>query len=126
MRYNENMLKDKECLDDLQIEGLEIIQNDEKFKFGTDAVLLSHYARIKRGGRCADLGTGTGIIPLLLWAKYRPSEIVGMEIQRELCEMASRSVAHNNLSDTVKIINGDIRDIKDRLTGGIYDNVVSR
>ncbi|MFO7612237.1 MAG: tRNA1(Val) (adenine(37)-N6)-methyltransferase [Clostridia bacterium] len=119
------MLKENEQIDDLQIKGLKIIQNKNKFRFGTDAVLLSYYAKIKPGGRCADLGTGTGIIPLLLSAKSTARQITGIEIQEDLCDTASRSVELNNLADKIKIFCGDIRKIADYFKKGEFDNVVS-
>ena len=120
------MLKENEQLDDLQIKGLRIIQDSTRFKFGTDAVLLSNYAKIKPGGRCIDLGTGTGIIPLLLNVKNNASEIIGLEIQEELCEMATRSIALNmQMADGVRIVHGDIRHVKKLFTAGSFSNVVS-
>ncbi len=119
------MLKENEQLDDLQIKGLEIIQNKSKFRFGTDAVLLSYYAKIKSGGRCIDLGTGTGIIPLLLSAKSESREIIGLDIQRDLCEMATRSVEHNKLTEKIKIVCGDIRNIQGLFGKETFENVVS-
>ena len=119
------MLKENEQLDDLQLNGLEIIQNSERFRFGTDAVLLSHYAKIKTGGKCMDLGTGTGIIPLLLSAKSGAREIIGLEVQEDLCEMAGRSVIHNGLQDKIKIICGDINNVSRLFKKGSFDNVVS-
>lgn len=119
------MLKDNEQIDDLQIKGLKIIQNKNKFRFGTDAVLLSYYAKIKQSGKCIDLGTGTGIIPLLLSAKTTAREITGLEIQKELCDIAVRSVEYNNLENRIKIICGDIRNVHELFNKGGYDNVIS-
>lgn len=103
-------LKPEERLDDLQIKGYEIIQHPGKFCFGMDAVLLSNFARVKKGERVLDLGTGTGIIPILLAAKTEGERFVGLEIQEESADMASRSVAHNFLEDKVEIVNGDIKE----------------
>lgn len=119
------MLKENEQLDDLQLNGLGIIQNKTKFKFGTDAVLLSDFAKVKSHGRCIDLGTGTGIIPLLISAKYKPDEIIGLEIQSDLCEMASRSVVHNGLEDLIKIVNGDIKNIRSLFKKESFENVIT-
>ena len=119
------MLKDNEQLDDLQIKGLEIIQNKSKFRFGTDAVLLSDYAKIKKGGRCLDLGTGTGIIPLLLTAKAEAKEIIGLDLQEDLCEMARRSVSHNNLIDKIQIVCGDIKNVPRLFDKESFENAVS-
>ena len=106
----EVMLKPEERLDDLQVNGYEIIQHPGKFCFGMDAVLLANFARVKKGERVLDLGTGTGIIPILLTAKTEGQEFVGLEIQEESADMATRSVQYNHLEDKVKIVNGDIKE----------------
>ena len=101
-------LKPGERLDDLQINGLQVIQNKDKFCFGIDAVLLSNYAYVKRGETVLDIGTGTGVIPILLTAKTEGRHFTGLEIQEESAEMAERSVRLNGLSDKIDIICGDI------------------
>lgn len=103
-------LKTEERLDDLQINGYEIIQHPGKFCFGMDAVLLSNFAHVKKGEKALDLGTGTGIIPILLTAKTEGESFVGLEIQEESADMARRSVVHNRLEDKVKIVTGDIKE----------------
>ena len=103
-------LKEGERLDDLQIRGYEIIQHPGKFCFGMDAVLLSNFARVKKGERVLDLGTGTGIIPILMTAKTDGESFVGLEIQEESADMARRSVSHNQLDEKVEIVNGDIKE----------------
>lgn len=103
-------LKPEERLDDLQINGYEIIQHPGKFCFGMDAVLLSNFARVKKGETVLDLGTGTGIIPILLTAKTEGESFVGLEIQEESADMAKRSVTHNRLDDKIAIVNGDIKE----------------
>ena len=103
-------LKPEERLDDLQIKGYEIIQHPGKFCFGMDAVLLANFARVKKGERALDLGTGTGIIPILLTAKTEGEHFVGLEIQEESADMAGRSVAHNHLEEKIEIVNGDIKE----------------
>ena len=103
-------LKPEERLDDLQIKGYEIIQHPGKFCFGMDAVLLANFARVKKGERALDLGTGTGIIPILLTAKTEGKHFVGLEIQEESADMAGRSVAHNHLEEKIEIVNGDIKE----------------
>ena len=106
-------LKPQERLDDLQVNGYEIIQHPGKFCFGMDAVLISNFARVKRGERALDLGTGTGIMPILLTAKTEGKDFVGLEIQEESADMARRSVVHNHLEDKVKIVTGDIKEAAD-------------
>lgn len=103
-------LKPEERLDDLQINGYQIIQNPEKFCFGIDAVLLSTFAKVKRGELAIDLGTGNGIIPLLLEAKNNGKKFVGLEIQEESADLARRSVQLNNLEDKIEIVDGDIKE----------------
>lgn len=103
-------LKAEERLDDLQVNGYEIIQHPGKFCFGMDAVLLSNFARVKKGEHALDLGTGTGIIPILLSAKTEGEQFAALEIQEESADMARRSVAHNHLEERIEIINGDIKE----------------
>ncbi len=103
-------LKSEERLDDLQVNGYEIIQHPGKFCFGMDAVLLANFARVKKQERALDLGTGTGIIPILLTAKTEGHSFVGLEIQEESADMARRSVVHNHLEEKVEIVTGDIKE----------------
>ncbi|MDO4189236.1 MAG: tRNA1(Val) (adenine(37)-N6)-methyltransferase [Lachnospiraceae bacterium] len=105
----ENLLREGERIDDLQRDGLRIIQNGEKFCFGIDAVLLSDFANVKRNEKVLDIGTGTGIIPILLYAKSEGEHFTGLEIQKASAEMAMRSVKLNNIEDKVSIIEGDIK-----------------
>lgn len=105
-----NNLKPEERLDDLQVNGYEIIQHPGKFCFGMDAVLLANFARVKMHERVLDLGTGTGIIPILLTAKTEGEDFTGLEIQEESADMARRSVIHNRLEEKVKIVTGDIKE----------------
>lgn len=103
-------LKQGERLDDLQIKGYRIIQYPGRFCFGMDAVLLSSFAKVKTGERALDLGTGTGILPILLEAKNKGNSYTGLEIQEESADMARRSVLYNHLEDKVRIVTGDIRE----------------
>ena len=114
METNRILLKNGERIDDLQRNNLKIIQNPEKFCFGMDAVLLSGFVNAKKGGRLLDLGTGTGILPILLSAKTEMSELTGLEIQPESADMASRSVELNGIGERVRIVCGDIKEA-DRL-----------
>lgn len=99
-----------ERLDDLQRNGYKIIQDPKRFCFGMDAVLLSGFARVCEGEHVLDLGTGTGIIPILLEAKTKGGHFTGLEIQQESAEMAARSVAYNGLEERISIVTGDIKD----------------
>lgn len=103
-------LKENERLDELQRNGYRIIQNPEKFCFGMDAVLLTGFAHAGSGDILLDLGTGTGIIPILMEAKYHCAHLTGLEIQADSADMASRSVEMNGLSDKIHIVTGDIRE----------------
>ena len=90
-------LKENERLDDLQRNNLKIIQKTDGFCFGMDAVLLSGFTFVKEGEQVLDLGTGTGIIPLLLSAKTRGKHFSALEIQEEIADMAARSVSLNHM-----------------------------
>lgn len=105
-----NLLKDGERLDDLQCKGYHIIQDPARFCFGMDAVLLSGFAKAKKGEKVLDLGTGTGIIPILMEAKTEAESFTALEIQEESADMARRSVSYNHLEEKVKIVTGDIKD----------------
>jgi tRNA1Val (adenine37-N6)-methyltransferase len=118
-------LKPGERLDDLQRNGFKIIQDPEKFCFGMDAVLLSGFATAPEGGRVLDLGTGTGIIPILMAAKTRARELVGLEIQAESADMANRSVLFNDLQTRVKIVQGDIKEAGNLFDAASFDVVTS-
>ena len=104
-----DLVKENERVDDLQ-NGYYIIQDPRKFCFGMDAVLLSGFARVKKGEKVLDMGTGTGIIPVLLASKTVGEYFTGLEIQEECAEMAARSVKYNNLEDRVSIRQGDIKE----------------
>jgi len=103
-------LKPEERLDDLQVKGYEIIQHPGKFCFGMDAVLLANFARIKKNEKVLDLGTGTGIIPILMSAKTEGEYFRALEIQEESADMARRSVLHNHLEDRIEVVTGDIKE----------------
>lgn len=103
-------LKPGERLDDLQLNGLQIIQDPKRFCFGMDAVLLSDFAKVRNGERVLDLGTGTGILPILLAGKTKGQHFTGLEIQPESAEMAQRSVAYNHLEEKIDIVTGDIKE----------------
>ena len=107
---NEVPLYPGERIDDLQRNGYGIIQKEGGFCFGMDAVLLSGFASARKGAIAVDLGTGTGIIPILLKAKTGASRIYGLEIQPEVAEMAERSVELNGLSEYITIVKGDIKE----------------
>lgn len=113
-------LKDGETLDDLLIKGLQIIQKNKGFRFTLDSVLLAHFAPVRERDSIVDLGTGTGLIPLVLSARAENIRIWGVEIQEEIADMASRCVRLNNLQDIITINQGDIRSIHKILGEGNF------
>lgn len=120
-----NNLRENERIDDLQRNGYKIIQNPSKFCFGMDAVLLSGFAQVKKDERALDLGTGTGIIPLLLSAKTEGIHFSGLEIQEESADMARRSVALNGLEEKIEIVTGDIKDASARFGASSFDVITT-
>lgn len=144
----EVVIKSCERIDDLQCKGYQIIQNSGMFCFGMDAVLLANYVRFKRGGRYMDLGTGTGIIPILLAAKeygegalnreerladlcdvdrkiVNDARFIGIELQPACADMAARSVSLNGLDGLVRIDNGDIKEVSCNYKKASFDIVTS-
>lgn len=119
-------LKENERIDDLEYKGLKIIQNTKGFCFGIDSILLSDYAKnIKKDTTVVDLGTGTGIISLLLCKKTELKKIYGVEIQEDVAEMAKRSVKLNNLEDKFIIINKNLKDIFQDISPNTMDVIVT-
>ncbi len=110
MEIAKRYLKPGERLDDLHRNNYHIIQDTNRFCFGMDAVLLSGFTKVFQGERSIDLGTGTGIIPILLSAKTAGEHFTGLEIQPESADMAKRSVAINKLEDKIDIVVGDIKE----------------
>ncbi len=104
------ILRPGERLDDLQLSGYWIIQDPSRFCFGVDSVLLSDFIKVKPGETVLDLGTGTGVIPILLAGKSRGEKFTGLEIQAESVDMARRSVKVNALEERVSIIQGDVKE----------------
>lgn len=115
-----------ERIDDLEFKNLKIIQDTNGFCFGIDSVLLSDYAKnIKKGSKVIDLGTGTGIISILLCGKTELSKIVGVEIQKEVYQMAQKSIKLNHLENRFEIINQNITDLKKIYSRASFDVVVT-
>ncbi len=115
-------LKENERIDDLQCDKLKIIQNEEGFCFGIDSVLLSEFAKeIKKTDKVIDLGTGTGILSFLIYGKRKAKDITGVEIQKEVADMAKRSVKLNGLENNIKIICSDIKNLEEK---NCYDVVI--
>jgi tRNA1Val (adenine37-N6)-methyltransferase len=119
------VLREDEKIEDLQCNGLRIIQNKKWFCFGMDAVLLTNYCDVKNNSIIADLGTGTGIIPILLSGKRNYSKAYAIEIQKEVAEMARRSVALNDLQDKIEVLNIDLKEAIEHLQPNSFDAVIS-
>ena len=114
-------LKPGERIDDLERNGYRIIQDPERFCFGMDAVLLSGFAKANEGSRVLDMGTGTGIIPILMEAKTNASELIGLEIQEESADMARRSIRLNQLDGKIRIVTGDIKEADELFPAASFD-----
>ena len=119
------LLKENERIDDLERNGYQIIQDAKRFCFGMDAVLLSGFARVKDGARVIDLGTGTGIIPILLEAKTGAAHLTGLEIQPDSADMARRSVKLNGLENKIDIVTGDLKEAGSLFDAASFDVVTS-
>ena len=119
------LLLPNERLDDLHRNGYKIIQNTNKFCFGMDAVLLSGFTKVLPGEKVLDLGTGTGIIPILLEAKTHGKHFTGLEIQAESADMAKRSVYINQLQEKIDIVTGDIKEASRIFGVASFDVVTS-
>ncbi len=118
-------LYEDESLVDLERNGYRIIQSKDGFCFGMDAVLLTFFAKVKEGEDVIDLGTGTGIIPILLEAKTEGRHFTGLEIQDKSVDMASRSVEFNGLKDKIDIVKGDICQVFSQFPKGSFDVVTT-
>ena len=119
-------LKEDERIDDLEYKGLKLIQNKKGFCFGVDAVLLSDYAKgIKKGSTVVDIGTGTGIVAILLCAKTNLKKIYGIELQKEVANIAQRNVKLNGLDDKMEVININIKDVFSKLEKNKIDVIVT-
>lgn len=114
-------LQKNERIDDLERNGYQIIQNPDKFCFGMDAVLLSGFAKVKPQAQVLDMGTGTGIIPILLEAKTQAAHLTGLEIQEESADMARRSVLLNHLENKIDIVTGDIKEADSLFKAASFD-----
>lgn len=118
-------IKENERIDDLQRNGYRIIQDPDRFCFGMDAVLLSGFATAKKGDKVLDMGTGTGIIPILMEAKTDAEHLTGLEIQPESADMALRSVQLNGLEDKISIVTGDIKEAKNLFPKASFQVITS-
>lgn len=115
------MVNEKETLTLLK-DGYRLIQKNDGFKFSVDAVILSDFFKPKKDGKVLDIGTGNGIIPILLYSKNKSTSIIGVDIQKESCEVASRNIVLNKLENYIKIENYDIKEYP---YGNTFDYIVS-
>lgn len=119
------ILKENERLDDLQFNNMYIIQDPDGYCFTSDAVILANHVTVKKGDKVCDLGTGSGIIPILMTAKTELSRAVGLELIARQVDMATRSVEYNGLQNRVEIVHGDIKEADKIFGSGVFDLVVS-
>lgn len=116
------LVQSNERIDDLERNGYQLIQNPEVFCFGIDAILLAHFAKVTSAKKkMLDIGTGTGIIPIVMHAIYQKGQYIGIDIQESMVEMASRSVKLNEIDDDVKMMTVDIKDYKNYFKSGEFD-----
>lgn len=119
-------LEENERIDDLGLKNLKIIQNKNGFCFGIDSVLLSNFAKnIKKDSMVLDLGTGTGIIPILLCGKTELKKVIGVEIQKDVANMAKKSIKLNKLENKIEIINENIINLNKIFEKNTFDVIVT-
>jgi tRNA1(Val) A37 N6-methylase TrmN6 len=122
---SDDLVLPDESLDDLRAGGLKIIQKRDGYRFSLDPVLLCDFARLDGALSVADLGSGAGVIPLLLARRNCAAQIVGVEIQPELVDRARRSLLLNGMQDRITIVERDLRDLRNCLSPQCYDAVLS-
>ncbi|MDE6357482.1 MAG: tRNA1(Val) (adenine(37)-N6)-methyltransferase [Eubacteriales bacterium] len=120
-----DILKENERIDELHRNGYVIIQDTKRFCFGMDAVLLSSFANAQKGDKVFDIGTGTGIIPILMEAKTKASEFFAIDIQEESVDMAKRSISLNKLEHKIKVYHLDIKNVFDKFEKNTFNVVTS-
>lgn len=121
----EGLIKPGERIDDLQVNDLKVIQNPRGFCFGIDAILLANFVILKKNEKIIDLGTGTGVIPILLAGKSTGTTFKAIEIQKEVAEMAERSVKLNGLENRIKVLDIDLKEVPGYLPVNTFDVVTS-
>ena len=121
----EILISPNERVDFIHRKGYKIIQNPEVFCFGIDAVLLADFAKAKKSDQVLDIGTGTGIIPILMFARYENKSYVGIDIQEDMVEMAKRSMEMNNIENHIQVKCLNVQDIKSHYGAGSFNIVTS-
>jgi tRNA1(Val) A37 N6-methylase TrmN6 len=118
-------LKENEKIEDLQCEGLKIIQNKSLYTFTSDSVILANFVKLKKSEVCAEIGTGCGVISILLSKKVEFSKIIAFELQQPLFDLAKRNVKLNGLEDKIEVVLGDVREFANNFKAGSFDVVIS-
>lgn len=119
-----NLRREGETIDDLLGGRLRILQKERGYRFSIDSLLLAHFVRLKTGGSVVDLGTGSGVILLILSHRFKCGKMVGIEIQKELADMVRRSIKMNGLEDEIEVLPADIREVKSLFDPQSFDVVL--
>jgi len=117
--------KNDETADELRAYGLRIIQSLDGYRFSLDPLLLCDFAGAGSGGRIIDLGTGCGVIPLILAGKFPGASLVGVELQEKMAGLALRNVALNGLTDRIEVVCGDVLSLRGRFPVSSFDLVTA-
>lgn len=116
-------IAENERIDDLEIKGYKLIQEKQGFCFGIDAVLLSDFSFVKKGGKCLDLCSGSGIVPILMEAKEKGKKFCALEIQDKYYNLLKRNIVLNNLDNKIEAMKGDLRDYKKIYKSNTFDSI---
>jgi len=119
-----NLRREGETIDDLLGGQLKILQKKSGYRFSVDSLLLTHFVQLKRDDSVIDLGAGGGVILLILSHRFHCGEMVGVEIQHELADMARRSVKMNNLESKIEIVSGDIGEVESLFAPQSFNTVI--
>lgn len=119
------MLNDSERLDDLQLDGLKIIQDKNKYNFTSDSALLANFVSTKKNDNCVEIGCGSGVISILVNHKCNPKKIYAFEIQKSMAELAKRNIELNNLNEKIDVINAPIQEFENYISKSSIDVVFS-
>lgn len=117
----EHLIKAGETVDDILGGRLKILQKEKGYRFSLDSLLLAHFIRLKRNNRVVDLGAGSGIIALILTYRFDLHDVIAVEVQAKLVDMAQRSIRLNGLESRVDIRQGDVREVRNFLDPQSFD-----